>query len=146
MTAITAFITLLLLSVVLAAGIWCSCRHHYRLTLLEDEFRRQRLSAVQDAQQFERGLHGVALRLESIERRASDFQQHPLQSVNYTQRSQMLRMVRRGDSAEQISSTLGVPSSQIKLLMKLPGVGPTVAKVKSQGVVNDLPRSAIVQR
>lgn len=82
----------------------------------------------------------MALRLESLETRASDFQQHPLQSVNYTQRSQMLRMVRRGDSAEQISSTLGVPSSQIKLLMKLPGVGPAVAKE------NNLPQSAIVQR
>ena len=140
MTAITVFITLLLVTGVLAAAVWCAFLYRGRLTVLEDEFRRQRLSAIQDAQQFEKEIHAVALRLESLETRASDFQQHPLQSVNYTQRSQMLRMVRRGDSAEQISSTLGVPSSQIKLLMKLPGVGPAVAKE------NNLPQSAIVQR
>ncbi len=134
MTVITVLTTLIVLSAALAAGIWWAYRYHCRLTLVEYEFRRQRLSAVHDAQQFEKEIHGVTMRLEALERRASDFQQRPLQSVNYTQRSQMLRMVRRGDSAEQISSTLGVPLSQIKLLMKLPGIGPPIAKEKAHGV------------
>ena len=62
------------------------------------------------------------------ERRASEALQRPLQSMNYTQRSQMLRMIRRGDGAEQIAATLGVPVNQVRLLMKLPGARSEAAR------------------
>ena len=122
MIAIPIFLTLLLLFAVLAAGAWGGFLAHGRLAFLEAECRRLRLAAVEDGQQFERWHSELTSRLEAAEQRAADAQQRPFQSVNYSQRSQMLRMIRRGDAAPQIANTLGVPLSQVRLLMKLPGV------------------------
>ena len=130
MAAITVFVTFLLLFVVLVAVAWGGYLLHRRMIFLEGEYQRMRLTSVEDTQQFEKQVQELAVRIDAAETRAADASQRPLQSVNYTQRSQMLRMVRRGDAAEQIANTLGVPLSQVRLLMKLPGV--SIAKEKSQ--------------
>ncbi len=120
--AITVFLTFLLFVLILAAGAWGGFLVHRRLNYLEGEYRRLNLASVEDTQQFEKQIEELTTRLESAERRAADSSQLPSQSVNYTQRSQMLRMLRRGDPPEIVASTLGIPVSQIRLLLKLPGV------------------------
>lgn len=49
--------------------------------------------------------------------RASAFSAQP--GLNLSKRSQALRMHRRGDSSEQIASTLGVPLQEVELLLKV---------------------------
>jgi hypothetical protein len=39
--------------------------------------------------------------------------------LNVSRRSQALRMHRRGDTPEQVASTLGVPLQEIELLLKI---------------------------
>lgn len=131
MTAITIFLTFLLLLLVLAGAAWGGFLLHRRLAFLEIEYRRSRLAAVEDSQQIDRQIQELDARIEAAERRTLDAMQLPLQSVNYTQRSQMLRMIRRGDAAAHVASTLGVPLSQVRLLMKLPGVSTGPVKGKS---------------
>ena len=123
MTSITIFLTFLLLVIVLVGVAWGGFLVHRRLSFLEAEYGRNRVAALQDAQRFDQRTGELALRIEAAERRAADALQRPFQGVNYTQRSQMLRMIRRGDSAGHIASALGVPLSQVRLLMKLPAAG-----------------------
>ena len=40
-------------------------------------------------------------------------------ALNLSKRSQAIRMQRRGDSAEQIAATLGVPLQEIELLLRV---------------------------
>ena len=137
MTAITIFLTFLLLMLILAAGLWGGYLLHRRLSLLEGEYRRIRLSAVEDVQQLDQKIQEMGTRIESAESRLNDAGQRPGSSVNYTQRSQMLRKIRRGETAEQISSTLGVPVSQVRLLMKLPGIAAAApSKEQTAGQLN----------
>jgi hypothetical protein len=42
--------------------------------------------------------------------------------LNLSKRSQALRMHRRGDTPEQVASTLGVPLQEIELLLKVHGI------------------------
>lgn len=130
MTAITIFLTFLLLLAIMAAGAWAAYLTYRKLKCLEKEQRRINLAAIEDSNRSEKRVNEMALRLEVLERNASDASQRPAHSVNYTQRSQMLRMVRRGDSAEQVSSALGVPANQVRLLMKLPGAIPGTPPAK----------------
>ena len=132
MTAIAVFLTFLLLVTILASGAWLIHLGRCRLEFLEAEYRRIRIAAVEDTQNFEKQIQDLKLRLESVESRTSDLSQRPPHSINYTQRSQMLRMIRRGDSADQIAHTLGVPLSQVRLLMKLPGLTATKERSVSQ--------------
>ena len=131
MAAFTIFLTFLLLLAILGAGAWYAWLAHQRMNFLEGEYRRIRLAAVEDSQQFEKHLQELKLRLDNAEVHSADSSQRPYQSVNYTQRSQVLRMIRRGDAPEQISATLGVPMSQVRLLMKLPGLTPLKEKGQS---------------
>jgi len=124
--------TFLLLLVIVAAGAWGAMLIRRRLTYLEEEQRRVKLASVEDSQDHEKQIAELTARIETIERRAAESAQHPVRSINYTQRSQMLRMIRRGDSADQIGSTLGVPVSQVRLLMKLPGMAAEAARGKTQ--------------
>jgi len=124
MTAITIFAILLLLLTILAFGSWGALSIHRRLVFLEREYHRAQLEAIADGQRLEKEILDLTARIEAAERFAGDANQRPLTSVNYTLRSQMLRMARRGDAAGQIASTLGVPLSQVRLLMKLPGAKP----------------------
>jgi hypothetical protein len=39
--------------------------------------------------------------------------------LNVSNRSQALRMHRRGDSPEQVASTLGIPLQEVELLLKV---------------------------
>jgi hypothetical protein len=122
MPAFTIFLTFVLLLTLLAAGTWTAMLLRKRLAVLEHEQRNNVLSAIDGSHRLERQIEGLTMRIEAAERRAEDAILRPAQSINYTHRSQMLRMIRRGDSADQISSALGVPVSQVRLLMKLPGV------------------------
>ena len=131
MAAITVFFTFLLLLAILAAGAWGGYELHRRTSFLEAEYRRIRLASVEDTQEFQKQIEALKSRLESHESRTAEATQRPAQSVNYTQRSQMLRMIRRGDEASQIANSLGVPLNQIRLLMKLPGVAAPREKAQS---------------
>ena len=122
MVPFTVLLTFLLLVVILAGAAWTAYMGHHRMEFLEGEYRRIRLASIEDNQQFEKQIQELTLRLEAAESKAAESAQRPLQSVNYTQRSQMLRMIRRGDTAGQIASNLSVPLSQVRLLMKLPGM------------------------
>jgi len=133
MTAVTILVTFLLLFAVLVAVTFGGFLANRRMTFLEAEYHRIRLAAVEDGQLAERLFSELSARLDSAERRIADSQQHSHQSVNYSQRSQMLRMIRRGDAAEQIANALGVAVSQVRLLMKLPGVVSGSAKEKGHG-------------
>jgi hypothetical protein len=124
MPAFTIFLTFILLLVLLAAGAWSLMSLHRRIAFLEEEHRKDGLGAIEESHRFEQQLEGLTERIDAAELRADDRMQRLPQSLNYTQRSQMLRMIRRGDSAEQISGALGVPLSQARLLMKLPGINP----------------------
>jgi len=133
MTAITVFLTFLLLIVVLAAGAWAGYLVQGRMVFLEAEYHRIRLASVEESQLFEKKIENLGARLETVERRALDSSQGHSHSINYTQRSQMLRMLRRGDPPEQVASTLRVPLGQIRLLMKLPGVVAVRQKGQASG-------------
>ena len=43
----------------------------------------------------------------------------PSASINLTKRSQVLRMAKRGERAEQIAATLRVPQNEVDLLLKV---------------------------
>jgi hypothetical protein len=127
MTALAIFLTFLLLLAVLFAGGWGAFEFFRRLKFLESEARRLTLDGIDDSQKVERQFLELTNRLETAERRVADGLQRPLQSINYTQRSQVLRMIRRGDTDDLISNTLGIPLSHVRLLMKLPGLRPEAA-------------------
>ncbi|HEY3744407.1 MAG TPA: hypothetical protein VGL53_31405 [Bryobacteraceae bacterium] len=133
MAFFTIFVIFLLLLAILGLGSWIGLALHRRLSIVESENRRMRLAAIEDAQQSESLIDDLKTRIEAAERRASDSLQRPLQSINYSQRSQMLRMIRRGDSADQIASALEVSLSQVRLLMKLPGVAPESIRAPAVG-------------
>lgn len=42
-----------------------------------------------------------------------------MESMNINKRSQVLRLFRRGESPEQIAATLGLPRSEVDLLLKV---------------------------
>jgi len=132
MVSLAIFITFLFLLVLLVAGVRGVLLVAKRVEFVEAELRRMNLSAIEDSQRFEKLLDDLTARQEAAERRVDAAAQYPPQSINYTQRSQMLRMARRGDSADQISSTLGVPLSQVRLLMKLPGISREAVRAKGK--------------
>lgn len=133
MAVFTIVVIFLLLLTILGWGSWIGLAHHRRLSIVESENSRLRLAAIEDAQQFERQIDDLKNRIEAAEHRAADALQRPLQSINYSQRSQMLRMIRRGDAADQIASALGVSPSHVRLLMKLPGVAPESIRAPAPG-------------
>jgi hypothetical protein len=133
MTALTIFLTFVLLVAVLAGAVWGALLMLRRLEFLEEEQRRANVSAIEDSQRFEKLFDEFTSRIEAAERRAAEAAQHRGQSVNYTQRSQMLRMIRRGHPPEHIASTLGVPPGQVKLLMKVAGALPDPARGGGKG-------------
>ncbi len=57
-------------------------------------------------------------RLQDAELRAADPAAIPGGAVNFSKRSQALRMHRRGDPPEQIAAVLGIPASEVRLLLK----------------------------
>ena len=130
MAAFTIFLTFVLLLAILGAGGWYAWLVHRRMNFLEGEYRRIRLAAVEDSQQFEKQIQDLRQRFDAAESRSADSASRPYQSINYTQRSQILRMIRRGDASAQIATSLGVAISQVRLLMKLPGL--TAIKEKGQ--------------
>ena len=120
MAVFCLLLTLLVLLALLSAGLAAALHLRRRIEFLEAENRHLKLAAVEDAQQIENQIAGLTTRVEAAERRYADAIQRPLRSINYTQRSQILRMIRRGDAPRQIAEVSGAPLSHIKLMMKLP--------------------------
>jgi DNA-binding NarL/FixJ family response regulator len=109
---------LLLLALVIGAGA-AGIALHRRIGYLDGDIRGVNLASIAESQDLRRQIEDLAARLDSMEAKLAGFQQRQLASVNYTQRSQAIRLIRRGETAESIARTLGVPRSQISLLMKL---------------------------
>jgi hypothetical protein len=73
-------------------------------------------------------IEAVRTELEACARQVREFRQDPPKTaifsvpqpgLNLSRRSQALRMHRRGDTPEQVASTLGVPLQEIELLLKV---------------------------
>ncbi|MBS1824270.1 MAG: hypothetical protein JST93_03030 [Acidobacteria bacterium] len=66
-------------------------------------------------------LQELAQRVEEAERRAevSGTPQSGLKGINLNRRTQAMRMFRRGETAAQVASSLGIPQCQTELLMKV---------------------------
>lgn len=60
-------------------------------------------------------------RLEDAERNAASIPapRNPLAGLNQAHRTQALRLMRKGESADKIAATLGVPRGEIDLLIKV---------------------------
>jgi hypothetical protein len=76
----------------------------------------------------EAAIQAVRNETESCVRQLREIRQEPPRSgafaqaqpgLNLSKRSQALRMHRRGDTPEQIASTLGVPLQEVELLLKV---------------------------
>ena len=109
---------LILLALVIGGGV-CVVLLYRRAQVLEDEIRRVNVSSIGDFQDVRRLTEEFGVRVDHLESTLASFQQNKSTSVNYTQRSQAIRLIRRGESAETITRTLGLPRSQVRLLMKL---------------------------
>lgn len=106
----------LVLSIYLFISLKAECAH-LRHRLLQQQTQTQELIAE------------LRRTLGTLERSLQEHEQQedlllaaraiPGASINLTKRSQMLRMYRRGESAEQICATLHVPRSEVDLLVKV---------------------------
>jgi hypothetical protein len=76
----------------------------------------------------EAAIEGIRNELEACARQLRELRQDPPKTalgslpgpgLNVSRRSQALRMHRRGDTPEQVASTLGVPLQEIELLLKV---------------------------
>jgi hypothetical protein len=76
----------------------------------------------------EAAIEAVRTELEACARQLREIRQDPPKTaafsvpqpgMNVSKRSQALRMHRRGDTPEQVASTLGVPLQEIELLLKV---------------------------
>ena len=123
MTALTVIISFALVVSILLAGIVAALAVHRRLTFLESEYRQIKISSIVESQQIEKSLEQMQKQVDILELRPAPTAATPqLQSINYTQRSQILKMARRGSSAEQIASSFSIPLSHARLLVKLPAM------------------------
>jgi hypothetical protein len=68
---------------------------------------------------LQENLDGLAARLDDIEQHLSLAPGAPRTGLNLGKRSQVLRMHRRGDSAEQIAAALEIPLQEVELLLKV---------------------------
>ena len=109
---------LLLLALVVGAGAG-GAYFHRRIGNQDEDIRGLNLASIGESQDLRRQLDGLASRLDAFEARLDSFQRPEAQSVNYRQRSQAIRLIRRGETAETISRTLGIPRGQVSLLMKV---------------------------
>jgi hypothetical protein len=108
----------LLLILVIGGGLaWIGL--YRRIQLLDEDLHRFDLASITEFQDLRRQVADFADRIDTAEAKLSSSGQRQALSVNYTQRSHAIRLIRRGESAEVIARTIGVPPNQIRLLMKL---------------------------
>ena len=85
-------------------------------------------SAAARRVESEAAVQAIRNEMESLARQMRETRQDPPRAaafplakpgLNVSNRSQALRMHRRGDSPEQVASTLGVPLQEVELLLKV---------------------------
>ena len=80
-----------------------------------------RVRAHAEAVEAGAALSDLMSRVESLERAEAERQSSLLAktSINLTTRGQILRMLRKGESCEQISAALNLPAQEVKLTQKI---------------------------
>jgi hypothetical protein len=81
----------------------------------------ERLRSRLARQDFSKRLDAMNARLESAEKRV-DSAPRPLpvrHSMNLSRRTQVIRLAKRGEPAETIAATLGLPRREVELLLKV---------------------------
>jgi hypothetical protein len=108
--AVTATLALLLLLVL----IW------FRYQALERHLLKRQEDAESVTESLRRAVGQLAKDVDEMSRRAGSLPSvEPRRCLNLSKRSHALRMHRRGDSPEQIATTLGVARQEIDLLLKV---------------------------
>jgi hypothetical protein len=96
--------------------------------LLKVELRRQALRSQRDQHRLQEACSELRTAVGTLARDLEEMQKSaapapsalsPGLSLNITHRAQILRMSRRGERPEQISAALGVPRSEVELLLKI---------------------------
>jgi hypothetical protein len=82
---------------------------------------RQQADDASSARDLKLRLEAITLRLRDSEDRAGVLvaPEPPRSGLNLTKRSQVIRMSRRGERAENIAATLSLPRGEVDLLLKI---------------------------
>ncbi|MBI4874160.1 MAG: hypothetical protein HY822_05960 [Acidobacteria bacterium] len=105
-----------LLAAALAAGLVLFLALKKEIAENDARQRREHQSLEQRTGRMQASLDQLRAGLEQAERhRAAS----PLAGMNLSRRGQTLRLHRRGERPEQIAAALGVPLSEVELLLKL---------------------------
>lgn len=100
----------------------------YLFCTVKMEMRAQDTSSRQREALFAEQLAGLRQAVEALRTDLRETEQRtgmlvppepPKSGLNLNRRSQALKMHRRGDSPDQIASALGLPSSEVELLVKV---------------------------
>lgn len=109
-------VTLVLLALSIAG---CLAQYY----LLKREIWQQRQKAAQDVAALRQSLETVSAKLAQLQ---EDMQLQDASpglpdtgGLNFSRRTRVLRMHRRGDRPDQIAAALGVPLNEVNLLLKL---------------------------
>lgn len=107
----------LLVAAFAMAGVWYWWR--MRAHLAVEQFRTMRRQRVleEEVARLRGALAGVRTVVEQVEREG---QRAPLPgTINLTRRSQVIRMSRRGENADQIAQALAIPRNEVDLVLKI---------------------------
>ena len=90
----------------------------WRLKLRLDRHQADEVTAARD---LKLRLEAITLRLRDSEERAGVLvaPEPPRSGLNLTKRSQVIRMSRRGERAENIAASLSLPRGEVDLLLKI---------------------------
>ena len=115
------FLTLGLLAVTLVAllAVWTGARRDD--SVIQRKLHRQETRQKDSEQFLLEQISALRERLIEVEERSSLLVQPPAarSGMNLTKRAQAIRMVRRGDSPEQVSAALAIPQNEVKLLLRV---------------------------
>lgn len=110
---------LLFVSLVLCLILFLSVKREIRRS--EARMKRQQINLQESYDRLEAGVEGIKAGLAEVNETTSTYvAPSPAKSgLNVNKRSQATRMFRRGDRPDQVATALGVPQSEVTLLLKV---------------------------
>jgi hypothetical protein len=112
-------LALLALTLVILLGVWIGGRRDH--SWLKRKLERQETRHKDSEQFLLEQVSALRERLIEIEERSSLLVQPPpaRSGMNLSKRAQAIRMVRRGDTPEQVAAALAIPQNEVKLLLRV---------------------------
>ncbi len=98
---------------------------------LENEIRKLKRGAIRPSRAKEASLQELKAKVDDLSMRLRDAEERagitelppvPKASLNLNKRTQVIRMSRRGEPAENIAAYLSIPRKEVELLLKIHGL------------------------